>query len=81
MGTEEADGGLIDPLILESLTELFFFFFFLRFLYFWLCWVFLAGCGLSLVVVGGGYSLLWCAGFSLQWLFLLQSTGSRAHKL
>ena len=28
MGTEEADGGLIDPLILESLTELFFFFFF-----------------------------------------------------
>ena len=24
-----------------------------------------------------GYSLLWCAGFSLRWLLLLQSTGSR----
>ena len=31
-------------------------------------------CRLSLV---GGYSLLWYAGFSLQWLLLLQSTGSR----
>ena len=26
---------------------------------------------------GRGYSLLWCAGFSLRWLLLLQSTGSR----
>ena len=26
----------------------------------------------------GGYSLLPCAGFSLQWLLLLQSMGSRA---
>ena len=34
-------------------------------------------CGLSLVAVSGGYSLLWCEGFSLQWLLLLQSTGSR----
>ena len=25
----------------------------------------------------GGYSSLWCAGFSLRWLLLLQSTGSR----
>ena len=33
--------------------------------------------GLSLVMVSAGYSLLWCAGFSLQWLVLLQSTGSR----
>ena len=33
--------------------------------------------GFSLVAVSGGYSLLWCAGFSLQWLLLLQSTGSR----
>ena len=23
----------------------------------------------------GGYSLLWCAGFSLRWLLLLRSTG------
>ena len=27
------------------------------FLYFWLCWVFIAVCGLSLVVTSGGYSL------------------------
>ena len=27
--------------------------------YFWLCWVFVALCGLSLVAVSGGYSLLW----------------------
>ena len=33
--------------------------------------------GLSLVAVSGGYSSLQCAGFSLQWLLLLQSTGSR----
>ena len=33
----------------------------------------------SLVAVGSrGYSLLRCTGFSLQWLLLLQSTGSRA---
>ena len=32
---------------------------------------------LSLVEVSGGYSLLWRTGFSLQWLLLLQSTGSR----
>ena len=31
----------------------------------------------SLVVASGGFSLLWCAGFSSRWLLLLQSTGSR----
>ena len=45
--------------------------------YFWLCWVFVAVRGLSLVVASGGYSSLRCAGFSLRWLLLLQSTGSR----
>ena len=44
---------------------------------FWLCWVFVAACRLSLVAAGGGYSSLQCAGFSLRWLLLLQSTGSR----
>ena len=48
-----------------------------KFIYFWLCWVFVAAHGLSLVVVSGGYSSLWCVGFSLQWLLLLQSMGSR----
>ena len=61
---------------------LYVFFFFLRFLkflfiYFWLCWVFVAARGLSLVAASGGYSWLWCTGFSLRWLLLLRSTGSR----
>ena len=38
------------------------------FLYFWLLWVFVAVCGLSLVVASGHYSSLQCAGFSLRWL-------------
>ena len=45
--------------------------------YFWLRWVFVAACGLPLVVARGGYSLLRCVGFSLRWLLLLRSTGSR----
>ena len=44
---------------------------------FWLHWVFIAAHGLSLVAVSGGYSLLWCSGFSLPWLLFLWSTGSR----
>ena len=31
-----------------------------------------------LVAASGGYSSLRCPGFSLQWLLLLRSTGSRA---
>ena len=31
---------------------------------FWLRWVFVAERGLSLFAVSGGYSSLWCAGFS-----------------
>ena len=33
--------------------------------------------GLSLVAVNEGYAEVWCAGFSLPWLLLLQSAGSR----
>ena len=51
------------------------------FIYFWLCWVFLAARGLSLVVVSGGYSSLRCTCFSLQWLLLLRSTGPRVQGL
>ena len=47
------------------------------FIYFWLHWVFVAACTFSLVAVSGGYSSLWCAGFSLRWLLLLWSMGSR----
>ena len=51
---------------------------FLKFIiYFWLRWVFVAVRWLSLAAASGGYSSLWCAGFSLQWLLLLRSTGSR----
>ena len=48
---------------------------FIYFIYFWLRWVFLAMCGLSLVAANGGYSSLQCVGFSLRWLLLLWSTG------
>ena len=53
------------------------FFFFNLFIYFWLCRIFVAAHGLSLVASTGGYSLLQCTGFSLQWLLLFQSMGSR----
>ena len=54
-----------------------FFFYINLFIYFWLHWVFIAAHRLSLVAASGGYSSLQCAGFSLWWLLLLQSTGSR----
>ena len=47
-------------------------------LIFWLHWVFVAACRLSLVAASGGYSSLRCVAFSLRWLLLLQSMGSRA---
>ena len=59
-------------LTFRSLIHFEFFLFF-----FWLCWVFIAVCGLSLVVASGSYSSLRYMGFSLQWLLLLQSMGSR----
>ena len=40
------------------------------FFFFWPYWVFVALCGLSLIAASGGYSLLRCTGFSLQWLLL-----------
>ena len=61
-----------------------FFFFLILFLYFWLHWVFIATCGLSLVAARGGYSLVlgfWWAGFPLRGLLSLQSTGPRACRL
>ena len=47
------------------------------FIYFWLRWVFVAAHGLSLVVASGGYYSLQCMSFSLWWLLLLWSMGSR----
>ena len=48
-----------------------------KFIYFGLHWVFVAACRLSLVAASGGYTSLWCVGFSLRCLLLLWSTGSR----
>ena len=47
------------------------------FVYFWLCWVSVAACKLSLVAESRGSSPLWCVGFLLLWLLLLCSAGSR----
>ena len=63
----------------DFFLSFFLFFFFL--IYFWLRWVFVAARGLSLVLASGGYSSLWCVGFSLRWLLLLQHTGPRACEL
>ena len=60
--------------VFSHLIQCYFFFFYV---YLWLCWVFIAVRGLSLVEASGVYSSLQCAGFSLRWLLLLQSTGSR----
>ena len=63
--------------VFQQMELLLSFFFLNLFIYFWLCWVFVAVCGLSLVAVSGGYSSLQCMGFSLRWLHLLRSMGSR----
>ena len=47
-------------------------FFLFVYLCFWLCWVFVDTRRASLIVVNRGYSLLWCIGFSLQWLLLFK---------
>ena len=47
------------------------------YLFIWLHWIFVAVEGLSLVASSRDYSSLQCVGFSLQWLLLLRSMGSR----
>lgn len=44
-------------------------------IYFWLHWVFLAECRLSLLVVSRGHSCWRCAGYSLGWLILPEVRG------
>ena len=69
---------LVLRLGLGSILSLFIFYFyeFILFIYFWLpgslgcTWAF-SSCSER------GYSLLRCTGFSLRWLLLLQTTGSR----
>ena len=49
------------------------FFIYNSFIGFWLRYVFVAAWGLSLVAESGGYSWLWCTGFSLWWLLLWEA--------
>ena len=63
--------------VVSNFSTCFFFKFFVFIIYFWLRWLFVAAHGLSLVATSGGYPSLQCMGFSLRWLFLLWSTGSR----
>ena len=49
----------------------------LDYLFIWLCWVFVTTWRLPLALVSWGYSSLQCTGFSLLWLLLFWSTGSR----
>ena len=62
---------------LEGRLFIYIFIIILKKFYFWLRWVFIAVCRLSLVVVSRGYSSLRWEGFSLWWLLLLRSAGSR----
>ena len=59
------------------LIFIYFYKFIYLYIYFWPHWVLIAARGPSPVAVSGGYSSLWCAGFSWWWLLLLRSTGSR----
>ena len=68
------------PYICSLCLCLYFFFFNINlfyFIYFWLHWVFVAVRGLSPVAASRGHSSLRCMGFSLWWLLLLRSMGSR----
>ena len=68
---------VIKRLDLHQFFKRFTYLFFKRFIYFWLRWVIIAACGISLKCCSWGYSWLRCPGFSLQWLLFLGSTGSR----
>ena len=65
----------------QTLVFLPFFFFLIYLFYFFGCVGTFFGCvaahELSLVAESEGYSSLRCTGFSLRWLLLLRSTGSR----
>ena len=61
----------------ENLSSLTPYYFIYLFIYFWLCWVSVAVCRFSLVGWVGGSTSLWYMSFSLQWLLLFWSMGSR----
>ena len=68
--------------VVAQLTDAVFIFVVVLFCYsffflFWLHWVFVSVRGLPLVAASGGHSSSRCAGLSLSWPLLLQSTDSR----
>ena len=75
MTLEEASGGseLVPPAWLALAAFSLFKLKKYIFIYFWLHWVCMAVLGLSLVGGAEATLQLWCSGFSLWWLLLLQS--------
>ena len=71
----------LEPMSPALAGRFFFFFYFINlfilFIYFWLCWVFVAVRGLSLVAVSGGLLFVAVRGLLIAVASLLQSTGSR----
>ena len=61
----------------QNLGEASHFLILFSYLFFWLRWVFIAVRRLSPVAASRGYYSLRCVGFSLRWLLLLWSMGSR----
>ena len=70
---------VLKKLVIDGLNL--FFFLINLFIYLWLCWVFDAPRGLSLVAASGGYSSLRCAGFSLWGLLIVVSSLVEEHGL
>ena len=69
----------LDVLRINSLVFFFTILFTYVYMYlFWLCWVFIAACGFSVVAASGATLSLGYTHFSLWRLLLLQSTGSWA---
>ena len=63
--------------MIGQLSVSFLFLFLFNFIYLFIAALGLCCCrGLSLVAASGGYSSLWCVGFSLRWPLLLWIMGS-----
>ena len=67
-------------IFLKQFLSLLNFILYILFIYFWLCWVFVAAQGLCLVAASGGYSPVSVHGLLIEVASLLQGTGSKAHR-
>ena len=61
---------MINGIVYLKFFEIEFYSFIENHIYFGLCWLFVAMCGLSLVAVSGGCSSLQCTDFPLWWLLV-----------